>query len=126
VIPFARAGTRAARDGWYPNKRSELWFEVRDRARLGKLDLSRLPKESLRRLKSQAMVVEWSLDAAGRRVVEPKDITKRKCGRSPDSMDSLHLAWYTGIEFEAPPVIDEPPRRLLDERVFGKSLSPFQ
>ena len=119
VTPIC-AGSTARRSGWYPNKRSELWFDTRDLARAGKLDLTRLPKELLRRLKSQAMVVEWKMDAAGCRVVEAKDITKQKCGRSPDSMDSLNLAWYAGVNYEAPPVIDEPPKRSLHERIFGR------
>jgi hypothetical protein len=123
------AGSQASKSTWYPNKRSELWFEVRDRARLGKLDLSRLPKESLRRLKSQAMIVEWTMDAAGRRVVEPKEITKQKLGRSPDAMDSLNLSWYGGLvetleSLETPSFIEEPPRRL-HKRGFGKSYWNF-
>lgn len=117
VVPVS-AASRASRDLFYPNKRSELWFDMLDRARAGNLDLSRLSADSLRRLKSQCMVVEWSLQG-GRRVVEDKEITKKKCGRSPDSADSMHLAFYGGGEYEAPPVLDEPDRPSLFQRVFG-------
>jgi hypothetical protein len=45
-----------------------------------------------------------------RRVVEPKDETKKKLGRSPDGMDALNLAYsqYTII----PPVPRPEPQRL--------------
>lgn len=122
VVPVG-AGTKASRAGWYPNKRSELWFEACGLARAGQMDLTRLPQDTLRRLRNQAMVVEWSIDPLGQRVVEPKDIIKKKCGRSPDSMDALNLAWYTSGLFEAPIILDEPRRVSLHERVFGKSPS---
>ena len=92
------AGTTAARPDLYPNKRSELWFQTAGRARLGKLDLHRLSRKTLHELRRQAMTPEWANDNAGRRVVEKKDVTKEKLGRSPDSMDALNLAWYEGIQ----------------------------
>lgn len=92
------AGTIASRPDLYPNKRSELWFQTAQRARLGKLDLHRLSSRILHELKRQAMAPEWAPDAAGRRVVEKKSDTKEKLGRSPDSMDALNLAWYEGIQ----------------------------
>jgi hypothetical protein len=117
VVGVNAAG-RAARAGYYPNKRSELWFDTRDRARSGQLDLTRLSKSSLRRLKSQAMVVEYEV-VQGRRVCEPKDITKAKCGRSPDSADSMNLGYYSGTDFVAPPILEEAGRPNLYQRVFG-------
>ncbi len=107
------------REGWYPNRRSELWFSVRDMAKRGEVDLSRLKPSSLDRLKAQAMVVEYQL-RLGMREVEPKKITKQKCGRSPDSMDSMNLAWYAGRGLDEPVVLDEPKRPTLDQRIFGR------
>ncbi len=77
----------------YPNRRSELWFAVADRARRGELSLARLPGELRVELKRQAMAPKWALDSAGRRVVEPKADTKKKLGRSPDGLDAMNLAF---------------------------------
>jgi hypothetical protein len=93
IIPVS-AATRAARADDYPNVRSELWFNTAKLAEEGKLSLSRLPRDCLARLRLQAMSPLWKLDAAGRRVVEPKAATKDRLGRSPDDMDALNLAYY--------------------------------
>jgi len=90
-----------SKDG-YPNRRSELWFDVADRAAKGGLDLSRLSKESLALIQRQVMAPTWKLDAMGRRVVEAKAETKKRIGRSPDDADALNLAfaespWGKGI-----------------------------
>ena len=87
------AGTVAVEEEEYPNRRSELWFAVADRADRGGLDLSRLPDESIRQLRTQAFAPRWKVDAQGRRVVEPKDDMKKRLGRSPDGMDALNLAF---------------------------------
>lgn len=87
------AGTLATDVEGYPNRRSELWFVVADRARRGELDLSRLPAETLLELRRQLMAPVWKVDSQGRRVVEPKDMTKRRLGRSPDDADALNLAF---------------------------------
>lgn len=77
----------------YPNRRSELWFSVAERALEERLSLARLPAETRRELRRQAMAPTWKLDGQGRRVVEPKDVTKRRIKRSPDDMDALNLAY---------------------------------
>lgn len=101
VVPI-RAGTRARAADDYPNKRSELWFDLAEgRALKGQLSLVRLPKDICQRLKQQAMAPVWKVDIKGRRVVEPKDKTKEKIGRSPDGMDAMNLAYYESAPFEA-------------------------
>lgn len=87
------AGTRARQDSDYPNRRSELWFAVADRAARGDLDLSHLSEDVRKLLRRQAMAPRWRLDSEGRRVVEPKHETKRRLGRSPDDLDALNLAF---------------------------------
>ena len=77
----------------YPNRRSELWFAVAERARRNQLSLAILPAAIRAELKRQAMAPKWKLDSAGRRVVEPKDDTRETLGRSPDGMDAMNLAY---------------------------------
>jgi hypothetical protein len=86
------AACTAAESDKYPNKRSELWFGTAERARRSRLCLGNLPRQVLARLRQQAMAPVWTPDAQGRRVVERKEKTKEKLGRSPDDMDALNLA----------------------------------
>lgn len=86
-------GTKAWQPEDYPNRRSEMWFSVADRADRGELDLSRLSEESRNLLRRQVMAPKWRLDSQGRRVVEPKVDTKKRIGRSPDDADALNLAF---------------------------------
>lgn len=87
------AATKASASDRYPNKRSELWFNVVERAKIWEVDLSRLPREELERLRQQAMTPLWDVDAAGRRVVERKMKTKERMKSSPDEMDAMNLAF---------------------------------
>lgn len=89
----------------YPNRRSELWFAVADRALRNELSLVRLDADTRRELRRQAMAPTWKLDGQGRRVVEPKDLTKKRIKRSPDGMDALNLAY---APVPAPRLSDEP------------------
>lgn len=109
VVPVG-AATRSI-SGLYPNMRSELWFQLAARARNGEVSFSRLPKDVRERMRQQAMAVVWYLDAQGRRVVEPKEVTKEKIGRSPDDMDAANLSYLQGMDYNIAP---EPIR--VDER----------
>lgn len=77
----------------YPNKRSELWFAVRDLAARGKLSLARLASAVRDELRRQATAPRYNIDSHGRLVVEAKDDTKDRLGRSPDGMDAVNLAY---------------------------------
>ena len=101
----------------YPNRRSELWFSVAERADDGTLDLSRLPAETLRELRRQAMGPRWSLDSRGRRVVEDKRLTKKRIKRSPDGMDGLNLAYAPVVVSTGESAVVAPARE--DERAWG-------
>jgi hypothetical protein len=130
-IPVS-AASKAYRNDDYPNRRSELWFDVAERARSGKLSLVGLPAEVRLRLKTQALAPTWHLDAMGRRVVEPKDRTKSRLGHSPDDMDALNLAYCatassTGTAWvepreDAPSQSDGRPSRSMGARMglFGR------
>lgn len=87
------AANRAIDQEGYPNRRSELWFAVAERATEGNLSLARLSADTLRELRRQALAPTWKLDAQGRRVVESKDDTKKRIKRSPDDLDALNLAY---------------------------------
>lgn len=87
------AGSKAVDPEKYPNRRSELWFAVAERAMESELSLHRLPSDIKRELRRQAMAPTWKLDSAGRRVVEAKDVTKKRIKRSPDGMDAINLAY---------------------------------
>jgi hypothetical protein len=91
AVPI-NASTRARKPEKYPILRDELWFLVPLAARAGEIDLSRLSKRSRDEMRRQAMAVRWSPDIHGRRKVEPKEETKKRLKRSPDSMDALNLA----------------------------------
>jgi hypothetical protein len=96
----------------YPKRRDELWFVVAEKARHGRLDLSRLPQDVLARLRQQLLAPEWKLDGAGRRQVEPKDRTKEKIGRSPDDADALHLSHAEDLHYDYPRLSgQEPPQQ---------------
>lgn len=80
----------------YPNLRSELWFETAERARLGGLCLSymaKYDKRMLQKLRIQAMSPLWTSDARQRRVLEKKEVTKKRLGSSPDAIDAFNLAY---------------------------------
>ncbi len=91
------AGSAPQKPEDYPNKRSELWFFLAKLARKKLASIGLLPKDVRERLQTQAMSPEWHLDGYGRRVVEPKDDTKLKIGRSPDDMDAFNLAYYPAM-----------------------------
>ncbi len=84
---------KAIQENDYPNRRSELWFTVAERAEEGRLDLTRLPDGTRRELRRQALAPTWKVDSQGRRVVEPKHETKLRIKRSPDDMDAANLSY---------------------------------
>ena len=92
-----KAGSTAMEPEKYPNRRSELWFGVAERANEGRLSFVKLDAETRRELRRQALMPTWKQDAQGRRVVESKDDTKKRLKRSPDDMDSVNLAYAPGI-----------------------------
>lgn len=85
----------ASDEDLYPNVRSELWFNTKERADENRLDVSRLDEYSRNSLRAQLMAPTWKMNAHGQRVVEPKEDTKKRLKRSPDNADAFNLAYYT-------------------------------
>ncbi|HEX5272171.1 MAG TPA: hypothetical protein VFW33_16860 [Gemmataceae bacterium] len=102
------AATNAQDQGRYARKRDELWFQTAGKAKAGLVSLSQLDAATRARLRQQLLAPAWDLDPAGRRRVEPKEVTKEKIGRSPDDADAANLAFHDGITFGRPILIDNP------------------
>lgn len=80
----------------YKNKRSELWFDIRDRAKIKNLDISRLPPDIRRKLIKELSTPMYKI-RGGKKVVEEKDETKKRLGESPDLADGFNLSFYEPI-----------------------------
>lgn len=76
----------------YKNARSELWFDMRNRAKDKRLDLSRLRKEIRERLERELSAPKYK--APGQKIVESKEQMKLRLGYSPDLADGSNLAFY--------------------------------
>lgn len=85
VDPFN--GAQTANDSrLYPNRRSEAWFAFAESIHNVDLDQDE-------QLSSDLVAPKYALDSAGRRVVEAKDKTKKRLGRSPDRADAVLMAF---------------------------------
>ncbi|HWU23654.1 MAG TPA: hypothetical protein VN088_19100 [Nocardioides sp.] len=90
-------GEASAKPDRYLRLRSQLWWEVgRGLSEDRGWDLSGLEQADRDRLVTQLTAPKYSLDASRRIVVEKKDETKKRLGRSPDNADALLLAFYGG------------------------------
>jgi hypothetical protein len=79
-------GSTAHDPDLYPNRRSEAWFSF----------AAHLPTLSLdpdAQLAADLVAPRYTLDSQGRRVVESKDTTKKRLGRSPDRADAILMAY---------------------------------
>lgn len=77
--------------------RSQIWWEVgRGLTEDCVWDMGQLDEADRERLVSQLTAPKYELDAARRIVVEKKEDTKSRLGRSPDNADALLLAFYGG------------------------------
>jgi hypothetical protein len=79
-------GEKATEPDLYPNRRSEAWFAFA--AHLPHVDL-----DTDDQLAADLVAPRYTLDSAGRRVVEKKDVTKKRLGRSPDRADAVLMAF---------------------------------
>lgn len=88
--------TTSSKPGKFTRLRSELWWDVaRHLSEDGGWDLSGLDEKDRERLVSQLCAPKYVRDSSGRVVVEKKEDTKARIGRSPDNADALILAFYS-------------------------------
>jgi hypothetical protein len=77
----------------YPNLRSALWFGFALECKRGNVALGGLSKDVLADLRRELTAPVYEMDIRGRRLVESKDVTKERIGRSPDNADACLLAY---------------------------------
>jgi hypothetical protein len=87
----------AARDAeHFQNLRAELYWELRERFRDGKIDLTRLSEAMYDRLVGELTAIKFQYTSAGKLKLEPKEDMRKRLGRSPDLADALVLAFARG------------------------------
>jgi hypothetical protein len=77
----------------FKNLKSQLFWCVREKVKTRKF---RLPECS--QLPMQLSNIKWTITSRGQTVIEPKDETKKRIGRSPDHADQLMLGFYRSAE----------------------------
>lgn len=80
----------------YPNRRSELWFDLQDRIRDKRFDLSRVGLDVRKRLMKELSTPLYNIKK-GRKTVEEKSEIKKRLGASPDLADGVNLAFSTDV-----------------------------
>jgi len=75
----------------YFNKRTEMWFNAMDWLKTGKI-----PDDDM--LIRDLTAVRYEYTSKGQYKLEPKDLTKKRLGYSPDRGDAFVLATYNVIE----------------------------
>jgi hypothetical protein len=73
----------------FKNIKAQLLWQVREKVRSRKF---KLPECS--QLPMQLSNIKWTTTSRGQTVIEPKDETKKRIGRSPDHADQLMLGFY--------------------------------
>lgn len=86
-VPF---GSQALRPDRFVNRRSEMWFSLREWLRTGSL-----PDDA--RLVSELAAPTYDFDAAGKIRLEPKDAIQARLGFSPDLADALALTFAAPV-----------------------------
>ena len=94
-IPF---GGKATRPDLYINRRTEMWFEMRDWLHQG----GGIPNDS--GLKQELATPSFKYDNQGRRMLESKDDIKKRLqgGASPDMADALCLTFASHVRKRSP------------------------
>lgn len=94
-VVAVNSSAKANNEEQYKNKRSELWFDSRDRAKDKRLDLSRLRKDIRERLVRELSAPKYK--SPGQKIVEDKAAMKVRLGYSPDLADGMNLAFAPDV-----------------------------
>jgi phage terminase large subunit len=86
--------TKADDEEHFPNMRSQLWFGFPEWLKDGGAIFPMAGEED-GKLESELLTPTYKFDPRGRKVVEPKDDTKKRLNRSPDRADAGCLAVYS-------------------------------
>ena len=88
------SATTASNRELFKNKRSELWFAVRERLVDQRIDFSRLDLEMRRKLFKELSTPTYKSSTSGQKIVQEKAEIKKDLKASPDLADGLNLAFY--------------------------------
>lgn len=97
LIIGVNVGEASTNPGRFLRLRSQIWWEIgRQLSEDGGWDFSALDERDRDQLITQLVAPRYSHDASRRIVVEPKEETKKRLGRSPDNADAALLAFFAG------------------------------
>lgn len=97
----------------FPNVRSEVWWELREKARTREFDLSHLPAEVRKSLVRELTTPKLDWDSRGRRIVQEKKKIKKELGLSPDLAEAVAIAYAPDSRRRAPEFARRVPARNL-------------
>jgi hypothetical protein len=97
AIPFDSSSS-ASNPRRFKNLRAEMWWTVRELFEEGAMDID----DTDDMLASELLAIKYSIDSAGRIYIEPKELTKKQLGRSPDKADALMMSCYMANYWSAP------------------------
>lgn len=93
IIPV-RSGAAAHRSREFRKVSDELWFELAERFRAGRVSLARLPEHVYNVLCAQLTSRTAHVDASNIQYLQPKKQLRAQGIASPDRADALALAFY--------------------------------
>jgi hypothetical protein len=97
LIIGVNVGESSTKPERFARLRSQIWWEIgRQLSEDGAWDFSGLDEPDRERLITQLVAPRYTHDASRRIVVEKKEETKGRLGRSPDNADALLLAFFAG------------------------------
>lgn len=91
AVNFGSAPTRLSSEEKFANRRTELWWDLREWIR-HEAALSPIPEDERDIIRSDLAAPKYEQKSDGRIALEPKDDIRERTGRSPDDGDALALA----------------------------------
>ena len=119
---FGTKASEKARDpAMFPNKRSEMWWMLRE-ALHPETGFLQLPDNDL--LRSDLSQARYTLTTKGQIQIEPKKKMKTRLGRSPDYADAAMFAMEAQYHMNYKPLLKEAYGHLSGENRSGESVIP--